>query len=711
MVTVVEQENKQANSTPAVRMEAPGRRRSLSQIRNIGIMAHIDAGKTTTTERMLYYSGRVHKIGDVDDGTATMDWMVQEQERGITITSAATTTFWNDCQINVIDTPGHVDFTVEVERSLRVLDGAVGVFCGVAGVQPQSEKVWLQSKKYRIPCIAFVNKLDRTGARFEWVVQHIRERLNVCPVALQLPWGNEDQFRGVIDLLRMKAISFPEETLGAEFAIHDVPEEYAARAEQARAELIERVAENDEEVLASYLDTVEVPLDLLRQGIRRATIAGQIVPVLCGSSLKNKGIQPLLDAVVDYLPSPSDVPPAIGHHPATGTEIEWLASDYEPLSALTFKIHTDSYVGKLAFVRVYSGVLKKGQNVFNPRTKKRERVGRLLLMHANHRSDVDELFSGEIGAITGLKKVTTGDTLCYENKLIRLESIEFPEPVLAMAIEPKSQGDREKLDMALRSLAEEDPTFTVSMDADTGQTIISGMGELHLDILKDRMFREFNVQANAGRPMVSYRETITKATTAEHVFEREIGGKGQFAQLTLQVTPGKHGQPNCIEIEASTDQIPAAFRTAVREGIEDGLITGVLGNYPLVDAHIVVLSGKWHPVDSTEVAFRSAAVMALRAAVANAGPILLEPIMKVEINTPEEHLGDVMGDINGRRGRVKDMEGEHGYRIIRSEVPLSELFGYATALRSLTRGRASCSMEPHSFEAVPENMQEKILNR
>jgi len=710
MVNAVGQSKQQDIAGTKASREAKGRRRSLSMTRNIGIVAHIDAGKTTTTERILYYTGRVYKMGEVHDGTAAMDWMVQEQERGITITSAATTCFWRDHEINIIDTPGHVDFTVEVERSLRVLDGAIGIFCGVGGVQPQSETVWHQTKKYRVPCLAFVNKMDRLGARFDWVVQQMRERLAAPVIPIQLPWGCEDQFKGVIDLVGMKALGFGEESLGAEVTELEIPSELAAEAEQARAILVEAVAEKDEEVLQAYLENADVSEDLLKAGIRRATLSNALVPVLCGSALRNKGVQPLLDAVVDFLPAPIDVPAVVGHNPKTDKEVIREASDFEPLSALAFKIATDPYVGKLTFVRIYSGVLKKGQNIYNPRVQKRERVGRIVQLHANHREDVDELFAGEIGAIAGLKNVTTGDTFCAENEVVSLERIEFPEPVISMAIEPKSQADRDKLQDVLAVLAEEDPTFRISIDPETGQTIIKGMGELHLEVLKDRMFREFKVQANAGKPTVAYRETVTVTGRGEHVFEREIAGHGQFGHVVLSVEPRERGIGNSIEFDVSSDKIPTTFRDSVKEGIQDALLTGVVGNYPLVDIHVSVVDGAFHPVDSTEVAFRSAAVMALREAAHAASPVLLEPIMKLEIITPEEYMGEVLGDINGRRGKVKEVEAREAAQIIHAEVPLAELFGYSTTLRSLTKGRASYTMEPHSFDVVPETLQKSLIN-
>jgi len=711
MVNAVEQSEQQDTSCAAVELEAKGRRRGLSAIRNIGIIAHIDAGKTTTTERMLYYSGRVYKMGEVHEGTAVMDWMAQEQERGITITSAATTCFWKDCQVNIIDTPGHVDFTVEVERSLRVLDGAIGIFCGVGGVQPQSETVWHQAKKYRVPCLAFINKMDRPGARFEDVIKQMRERLAAPSVAIQIPWGREEHFKGIIDLLEMRAWTFDEASLGANVEMLEIPRELAPEAERARMELIEAVAEKDEEVLAAYLGSSDVSAEVLRRGIRRATLAGQLVPVLCGSALRNRGVQPLLDAVVHYLPSPLDVPAVVGHHPKTGKEALRKASDFEPLSALAFKITADPYVGKLTFIRVYSGVLKKGQNVYNPRVQKRERLGRILQLHANHREEVDALYAGEIGGVAGLKMVTTGDTFCAENHPLALERIEFPDPVIAMAIEPKTQADREKLNEALKALAEEDPTFQVASNPDTGQLLIKGMGELHLDIIKDRMFREFRVDANAGKPMVAYRETVTAVGRGENKFEREIGGHGQYGHVVLEIRPLNRGLGNAVAFSVSADKIPPPFRPSVEDGIRDGLMTGVVGNYPLDDVEVNVVDGSFHPVDSTETAFRSAAVLALREAAQAAKPVLLEPIMKLEIVTPEVHLGDVLGDVNGRRGKVTEIEARGTAQIIHALVPLAEMFGYATQLRSLTKGRASYSMEPCSFEIVPGGLQQSLTNR
>lgn len=699
-----------SSATPS-RREAEGRSHALADIRNIGVIAHIDAGKTTTTERMLFYTGRVHRIGEVDEGTATMDWMIQERERGITITSAATTCYWRNRQINIIDTPGHVDFTVEVERSLRVLDGAIGVFCGVAGVQPQSETVWRQARKYRVPCLAYVNKMDRMGARFDWVVRNIRERLNVAAWPIQWPAGSEAAFNGVLDLIDRRYLTFDPETQGAVVREAPWPEEYCEVAEAARAALLEAVAERDDAAMNAYLESGEIPSDLLRAAIRRLTIAGRFVPVLCGSSLRNQGIQPLLDAVVDYLPSPVDIPDVEGHHVKTGERITRPADDHAPLSALAFKIANDPFVGKIIYIRIYSGVLKKGVAVFNPRTRKRERVMRLLRVHANQREDIEVLYSGEIGAVAGLKQVTTGDTLCAEHQPILLERIAFPEPVMSMAIEPKTQADRDKLREALLALAEEDPTFLVKTDADTGQTIISGMGELHLEIIRDRLLREFKVQANAGKPTVAYRETILSKASAAHVFQREIAGKMQYAAVGLEIEPRERGAGNEIVFEVTDAMIPPQFRDCVEQGVTDGLLTGILANYPLIDVRVRIISGGFHPVDSTETAYRSAAIMALREAARAAQPALLEPIMKVEIVTPDEHVGDVIGDVNGRRGRIKEMAAQDGAQTVIAEIPLAELFGYSTALRSLTRGRASYSMEPARFEVVPEDLQERIINR
>ena len=692
-------------------IEAAGRGHALTAIRNIGIVAHIDAGKTTTTERMLFYTGKVYKMGEVHEGTAVMDWMAQEQERGITITSAATTCFWRDRQINIIDTPGHVDFTAEVERSLRVLDGAVGVFCAVGGVQPQSETVWRQANKYKVPRIAFINKMDRTGAQFTRVVRDLREKLSAPAVAVQLPWGSEEQFKGVVDLVRMKLLTFDEEALGVKVGVRDIPEEMLAEARAAREALLETVAETNEALLNAYLDEGDLGEAELKSGIRHATISNQMVPVLCGTSLRNKGIQPLLDAVVEYLPSPLDVPEITGRHPKTDDVQTRETSDFAPLAALAFKVATDPFVGRLVFMRVYSGELKKGANVWNPRTAKRERVMRLIRLHANQREEIDVLHAGEIGAIAGIKGVSTGDTLCAEQKPIALERIVFPEPVVSMAIEPKTQADKEKMNAALADLAEEDPTFRTSKDPETGQTIIQGMGELHLEILRDRMKREFKVMANSGRPMVAYRETILGAAQAVFTFDRELAGKRHFAVVGVALEKNERGSGNSVDFAISSDLIPHDFRSVVEEGIRDGLSTGVLGSFPLVDVRVSVVAGQWHPVDSSEIAFRSAASMSLREAAKAARPVLLEPIMALEIVTPEEHLGDVLGDLNMRRGQVKDVVQREGTRVVEASVPLAELFGYATTLRSLTRGRAGYTMEPTRFDVVPDSLCQELMNR
>jgi len=680
-------------------------------VRNIGIIAHIDAGKTTTTERMLYYAGRLHKMGEVHDGTAVMDYMAQEKERGITITSAATTCLWRDHQINIIDTPGHVDFTVEVERALRALDGAIGVFCGVAGVQPQSETVWHQSEHYGIPRIAFVNKMDRLGADFAAAVNDMRERLGSNAVPVQLPWGAEDDFTGIVDLVRMHAVRFDDGSLGADMEVVAIPQELAVAAEEARAALVENVAEKDEAVLEAYLENPDVSAELLVAGIRRATVKNELVPVLCGSALKNKGVQRVLDAVIDYLPSPLDVPMVEGKHPKTGEPEVRRADDAVAMSAIVFKLTTDPYVGKLAFTRVYSGRIRKGQNVFNPRTRKRERVQRILRLHADSREDIGELCSGEIGALAGLKEFTTGDTLCAENAPVQLAGIGFPEPVMFMAIEPRLSADRDKLDAALDNLASEDPTCVVRVDAETGQTILSGMGELHLDILKDRLRREYKVEANTGRPMVAYRETVAAHGAGEHVFDREIGGKRQFARVAVEVAPRERGAGISVDFDVSSAMIPPAFRHDVEEGLHDAVMTGVLARYPLTDISVRVADGSFDAEASTDVAFRTAAVMAFRDAVMAASAEILEPIMRLEITTPGEYMGDVMADLNGRRGKVREMTARGTTQIIRAQVPLAELFGYATVIRSQTKGRAGYTLEPEQFDVVPKAIKEELLNR
>ncbi len=693
------------------RREVENRDRPLSKVRNIGIIAHIDAGKTTTTERILFYAGRVHKIGEVHNGNTVMDWMIQEKERGITITSAATTCYWRDHQINIIDTPGHVDFTVEVERSLRVLDGAVGVFCGVGGVQPQSETVWRQASRYQVPRVAFVNKLDRMGADFLRVVAEMRARLGANAVAAQLPWGSEDGFRGVVDLVEMIAITFEDASQGAVMHRVAIPEELQVAAEAARAELVEKVAEKDEAVLEAYLEQGDLSADVLKAGIRRVVVANEMTPVFCGSSLKNKGVQPLLDAVVDYLPSPLDVPPTEGHHPKTGAMVSREANDFAPMSALVFKLASDPYLGRIAYVRLYSGHLKKGQNVFNPRTRKRERLMGLMRVHADAREDVDQLCSGEIGAVSGLKGLSTGDTLCSENDPVELIRIRFPEPVMFMAVEPKTRADRDKLEEALQSLADEDPTCIVKRDAETGQTVISGMGELHLEILKDRILREFKVVAHTGRPMVAYRETVTGRGVAVHEFDRDFGGQRHVAGVTVAVEARERGSGNIVEIEVSTRLLPEPYRASVETGLKDGAMTGVLSRYAVTDVRIRVTGIRFDQEFSTEVAFRTAATMAFREAILAAGAVMLEPIMALEIVTPADYMGEVLGDVSSRRGKVNDMTAKGGLQAVHATVPLAELFGYSTAIRSLTRGRASYTMEPVQFDIVPETLQKELLNR
>lgn len=711
MVVVLENLKHEALSGSESAREADGRMKSLADVRNFGIMAHIDAGKTTLTERVLYYAGRLHKMGEVHEGTAKMDWMIQEQERGITITSAATTCSWKNCQVNIIDTPGHVDFTAEVERALRVLDGAVAVFCAVGGVQPQSETVWRQADRYGVPRIAFVNKMDRVGADFERVLNEIRVRLHAPAVALQLPYGREDQFKGVIDLLTMRGIVFDESSLGSVMEYVAIPAETAAHAEKMRARLVEAVAEADEMVLAAFLENPDVSADLLKAGLRRAIIAGRLVPVLCGAALRNKGIQPALDAVVDYLPAPIDVPAVRGFHPKTEEPLVRETGDFQPLAALAFKVMHNAYMGKMIFVRLYSGLLKKGQNVYNPRTKKREKIFRLLRMHADEYQDIDFLYSGDIGVIIGLKETTTGDTLCIENKPIVLERIRFPEPVVSMAIEPKTKADRDQLATALKALTDEDPTFRVTTNPDTGQTLINGMGELHLEIIKNRIWHEYKVQANAGQPIVAYRESIKASSSADFVFDREIGGKRQFAALTIMVSPRTRGQGAELTFKVRPEQLPVIYRAGVESGINDALVTGILGHYPMIDIKTEVIGAGFDAHDSTDTAFRTAAVMGFRAAVKLAEPVLLEPIMALEIATPDEYLGDVLGDINARRGRIIGVVSKPPAQVIRADIPLVELFGYTTTLRSLTRGRGSHTMEPIAFETVPEQIQKQVLSR
>ncbi len=696
---------------PQKTRSAEGRLVSLEQTRNIGICAHIDAGKTTTTERILYYTGKVYKLGEVHEGTATMDWMEQEQERGITITSAATTAFWRDHRVNIIDTPGHVDFTVEVERSLRVLDGAVAVFCAVGGVEPQSETVWRQANKYKVPRIAFVNKMDRTGSDFEAAVQQMRERLAANAVPIQLPVGREGDFKGVVDLVKMQATIWSGEELGAKFEVVDIPADMKEAAAAAHAKLVEAVADKDEPVMELYLEGKEITVPQLQAALRRLVIKNELVPVTCGAAFKNKGVQPLLDAVVDYLPSPLDVPDIVGTNPDSKESETRRADDQAPFCALAFKIWTDPYAGKLIFFRVYSGRIGKGTTVYNPRNNKRERIGRLLEMHANHRQEIDVCYSGDIGALVGLKNITTGDTICDEDHTVLLESITFPEPVISMAIEPNSKADRDKMSAAMQRLADEDPTFRITTNQETGQTIISGMGELHLDIIKDRMFREFNVSATAGKPQVAYRETITKQAEAEGKFIRQSGGRGQYGHAVVTVAPGEKGSGIVVEDEVVGGAIPREFIGAVEDGIVEAAQTGILGGYPMVDIKIQIIDGTFHEVDSSEIAFKMAGSFAFKEAARKAGAIMLEPIMDVEVISPEEHMGDVIGDLNSRRGKISHIEPRAASTIIHATVPLAEMFGYATALRSLTKGRASYSMEPAAFEKVPENILAQILDK
>jgi elongation factor G len=673
-------------------------------------MAHIDAGKTTTTERILFYTGRVHKIGEVHDGAATMDWMVQEQERGITITSAATTCRWRDCQINVIDTPGHVDFTVEVERSLRVLDGAVAVFCSVGGVEPQSETVWRQADKYGVPRIAYINKMDRVGADFERGIRMIKERLGANPVALQLPIGAEDNFRGVIDLIRNKAIIYNND-MSARGEESEIPAELAEKAKSMRNRLIEAVAESDEELLLSYLDNETLTEDELRQGLRKATLAVKLIPVLCGSAFKNKGVQPLLDAIVDFLPAPDDVPAVCGTDPRDGSEEERASSDEEPFSALAFKIAVDPFVGKLTFFRVYSGALKSGSYVFNSSRTRRERIGRILRMHANHREDIDHVYTGDIVAAVGLKTTATGDTLCDEKAPVILESMEFPEPVIQVAIEPKTKLDQEKMGVALQKLAEEDPTFRINTDPETGQTLISGMGELHLEIIVDRMLREFKVDANVGRPQVAYKETIRKKVKAEGKFIRQSGGRGQYGHVSIEIEPREQGTGYLFTSKIIGGAIPREYIPAVDAGIKEAMENGVLAGFPVIDVGVTLLDGSYHDVDSSEMAFKIAGSMGFKSAAKKAGPTLLEPVMKVEVVVNDEYMGDVLGDLNSRRGRIEEMESRSGAQVIHAYVPLAEMFGYATDLRSCTQGRGIYSMQFDHYAQTPDNIAEGIIAR
>jgi elongation factor G len=680
---------------------------SLEKTRNIGIIAHIDAGKTTTTERILFYTGRVHKIGEVHEGAATMDWMVQEQERGITITSAATTAQWKGHRINIIDTPGHVDFTVEVERSLRVLDGAAAVFDAKGGVEPQSETVWRQADKYKVPRIAYVNKMDIIGADFLGTVQQMKDRLGANAVPIQLPIGAEDTFVGMVDLVEMKAIIYTDD-LGTTSEAREIPDDMKELAEEYRAKLLEAVAEVDEDLMMKYLEGEEITVPEIKAALRKGTCNVQLFPVLCGSSYRNKGVQPMLDAVVDYLPSPLDVP-AIKGVTADGETIESPSSDDAPFAALAFKIMTDPFVGKLSFFRVYSGTLSSGSYVLNSNKGKRERVGRIVQMHANHREEIDTVYAGDIAAAVGLKDTTTGDTLCDEKHVIVLESMEFPDPVISISVEPKTKADQDKLGVALGKLTEEDPTFKTFTDPETGQTIISGMGELHLEIIIDRLKREFKVECNTGAPQVAYKETITKRVEQEGKFVRQSGGRGQYGHVKIILEPLERGAGYVFENKIVGGAIPKEYIPAVDEGIQEAMQNGVVAGYPMLDVKVTLFDGSYHDVDSSEMAFKIAGSMALKQGAAKADPVLLEPIMKVEVTVPEEYMGDIMGDINSRRGRVEGMEARGNAQVIRGYVPLAEMFGYSTSLRSRTQGRGTFSMEFHSYEEVPKNIAQTII--
>ncbi|MCY0876121.1 MAG: elongation factor G [Firmicutes bacterium] len=680
---------------------------TLDKTRNIGIMAHIDAGKTTTTERILFYTGRVHKIGEVHEGAATMDWMVQEQERGITITSAATTAQWKGHRINIIDTPGHVDFTVEVERSLRVLDGAVAVFDAKGGVEPQSETVWRQADKYGVPRIAYVNKMDIIGADFLMCVDQIRTRLNGNPVPIQIPIGAEDHFTGVIDLVEMQAIVYTDD-LGTTSEAREIPEEYRAVTEEWHTKLVESVAEVQEELMMKYLEGEAFTVDEIKQALRHGTVTSQLVPVLCGSSYRNKGVQPMLDAVVDYLPSPLDIPPVKGLDEDGGETLR-VADDAATFSALAFKIMTDPFVGKLAFFRVYSGQLASGSYVLNSTKGKRERIGRILQMHANHREEIPVVYSGDIAAAVGLKDTTTGDTLCDEKDLVILESMDFPDPVISVAIEPKTKADQDKMGIALNKLAEEDPTFKTHTNHETGQTIISGMGELHLEIIVDRMVREFKVEANVGKPQVAYKETIRNKVRAEGKFVRQSGGRGQYGHAWVEFEPLERGTGYIFENKVVGGVVPKEYIAPVGEGIEEAMKNGIVAGYPMIDMKATIVDGSYHDVDSSEMAFHIAGSMAFKSGAQKADPYLLEPIMRVEVVVPEEYMGDIMGDINSRRGRIEGMESRAGAQVIRGFVPLSEMFGYATSLRSRTQGRGTFSMEFYAYEEVPKSVAAEII--
>jgi len=711
-------------TTKAKGANVPQRQYPMERTRNIGIAAHIDAGKTTTTERILFYTGLIHKMGDVDDGNTVTDWMEQERERGITITSAATTCYWTQKddgtfkaflglphRINIIDTPGHVDFTAEVERSMRVLDGAVAVFCGVAGVQPQSETVWRQATKYKVPRIAFVNKMDRTGANFENALNDMRKKLGAYAYPIFLPIGKEDYFSGVIDVVNQKAIVYdPSDDFGLKYQVTEIPAELKDQAKAALAELIDAVSNKDDQIAELVIENKPITPALLKAAIRRLTCKIEMVPVLCGSAFKKRGVQPLVDAVVDYLPSPLDVPPAVGVAPDTETKVEVPSDDNQKFCSLAFKLWTDPYVGKLVFFRVYSGRLSKGDMIYNPRTRKRDRVSRVMMIQADKRIDVETTFAGDIAALVGLKNITTGDTLCDEDFEVMLEPPTFPEPVISMAVEPKTKADREKMGEGLQRLAEEDPTFRCFTNEETGQLIIAGMGELHLEIIRDRLFREFKVGANAGAPQIAYRETVTKAAEGEGKFIRQSGGRGQYGHACITLAPNARGKGVEIENKIVGGAIPKEYIPAVIDGVEEAIKGGVLAGYPVVDVKVAIVDGTFHEVDSSELAFKMAGIFALKEAAKKASPILLEPIMKVEVTTPDEYQGDLLGDLNRRRGKIVHIEAKDASTIVTAEVPLAEMFGYATAIRSLSKGRAAYSMEPFRFEPVPNSIVAGILD-
>ncbi len=686
-----------------------GQLERLSRIRNIGIMAHIDAGKTTTTERILYYTGKIHKMGEVHEGAAVMDWMEQEKERGITITSAATTCYWRDHRINIIDTPGHVDFTAEVERSLRVLDGAVAVFCAVGGVEPQSETVWRQATKYSVPRIAYINKMDRVGADFYHVIQMMRDRLGAVPIPIQLPVGQGELFTSMIDLIKMKSMVFGESTLGKGWEYMEIPSSFKQQAHDAREQMIEAISDYDDQLMEKFLADEEIPEEELLAALRKATIDAKITPVVCGSSFKNKGVQPLLDAVIDLLPSPEDLPPVIGHEPDSEDQIARRADYNEPFSALAFKVQTDPYVGKLTYVRVYSGKLAAGSYIYNPVARRKERVSRLLHMFANKREDIDEIAAGNICAFVGLKETRTGDTLCEEQHQVILERMTFPVPVVQLAIEPRTKADQDNLSVALNKLSDEDPTFQVKFNEETAQTTIAGMGELHLEILVDRMKREFGVDANVGKPMVAYQESITRKAMVNHKYAKQTGGRGQFAQVEITIEPAERGKGYHFESKIIGGVIPKEYIPAINQGCRDAMKTGVLAGYPMDDVTVTLLDGSYHEVDSNEMAFRICGSMAFREAAQKAGPQLMEPVMSLEVITPEDYLGDVMGNLNQRRARILGINPRSDAQTINAIVPLAEMFGYATMLRSMTQGRAIFSMQFDHYEPAPKAVTEKVL--